>query len=133
MKRAPFKEELHTNYIFLYFTFIGLELDSITLFTKMNFFTSKTHISTSFTHAFYLLTWTCFNDVNMGKSILINSQLMNAFFMSSDKKKLNKIEKDKKTWKRKKHHWKWYQWKRDTRFKFFEAFLIWTKNKHRIY
>ena len=50
------KEELHSNYIFLHFALIVLEWDSITLFTKMNFFTSKTHISTSFTHAFYLLT-----------------------------------------------------------------------------
>ena len=38
------KEELHSNYIFLHFALIVLEWDSITLFTKMNFFTSKTHI-----------------------------------------------------------------------------------------
>ena len=33
-----FKGELHSNYIFLHFVLIGLEWDSITLFTKMNFF-----------------------------------------------------------------------------------------------
>ena len=33
-----FKGELHSNYIFLHFAFIGLELDSIILFTKMNLF-----------------------------------------------------------------------------------------------
>ena len=37
------KGELHSNYIFLYFALIDLEWDSITLFTKMNFFSSKTH------------------------------------------------------------------------------------------
>ena len=61
------KGELHSNYIFLHFALIGLEWDSITLFTKMNIFSSKTHISTPFAQdiymAFYLLTWTYFNDV----------------------------------------------------------------------
>ena len=60
-----FKGELHSNYIFLYFVLIGLEWDSITLFTKMNFFPSKTRISTPFTQ-----------DINippfMIKSILIH-------------------------------------------------------------
>ena len=32
-----FKGELHSNYIFLHFSLISLEWDSITLFTKMNF------------------------------------------------------------------------------------------------
>ena len=40
-----FKGKLHSNYIFLPFALIGLEWDSITLFTKMSFFSSKTHIS----------------------------------------------------------------------------------------
>ena len=35
------KGELHSNYIFLNFALIGLEWDSITLFTNMNFFSSK--------------------------------------------------------------------------------------------
>ena len=39
------KGEPHSNYIFLHFALIGLEWYSITLFTKMNFFSSKTHIS----------------------------------------------------------------------------------------
>ena len=34
----PLKGELHFDYIFLHFTLIGLEWDSITLFTKINFF-----------------------------------------------------------------------------------------------
>ena len=38
------KGELHSNYIFLHFALIGLEWDSITLSTKINFFSSKTHI-----------------------------------------------------------------------------------------
>ena len=42
------KGKLHSNYIFLYFVLIGLEWDSINLFTKMNFF-SKTHIPAPFT------------------------------------------------------------------------------------
>ena len=32
-----YKGELHSNYIFLYFVLIGLEWNSITLFTTMNF------------------------------------------------------------------------------------------------
>ena len=35
------KRELHSNYIFLNFALIGLEWDSTTLFTNMNFFSSK--------------------------------------------------------------------------------------------
>ena len=64
------------------------------------FFSSKTHISAPFTQdiymTFYLLTWTYFNDVNGGRNILINSQLKRILFMSSDKKKWNKTEKDRK-------------------------------------
>ena len=44
---------------------------------------------------FYLLTWTYFNDVNVGRNILINSQLKRILFVSSDKK-WNKTEKDRK-------------------------------------
>ena len=44
--------------------------------------------------AFYLLTWTYFNDVNGSRNILINSQLKKILFISSDKKKWNKTEKD---------------------------------------
>ena len=41
------KGELHSNYIFLYFALIGLEWDSITLFTKMNpFFPQNSHFNT---------------------------------------------------------------------------------------
>ena len=41
----------------------------------MNFFSSKTHISTSFTQVIYglLFTWTYFNDVNLGRNILIKN------------------------------------------------------------
>ena len=38
------KGELHSNYIFLYFVLFGLEWNSVNLFTRMNFFFSKTHI-----------------------------------------------------------------------------------------
>ena len=44
--------------------------------------------------AFYLLTY--FNDANEGRNILINSQLKRILFMSSNKKKWNKTEKDRK-------------------------------------
>ena len=57
------KGELHSYYIFLYFVLIGLEWDSITLFKKMNFFSSKLTIYTIYIYiyiyiymAFYLLT-----------------------------------------------------------------------------
>ena len=69
------KGELHSNYIFLYFVLFGLEWNSVNLFTRMNFFFSKTHIWAPFTQdiymTFYLLTWTYFNDVNGGKNILM--------------------------------------------------------------
>ena len=46
--------------------------------------------------AFYLLRWTYFNDVNGGRNILMNSQLKRILFISSDKKKWSKTEKDRK-------------------------------------
>ena len=46
--------------------------------------------------AFYLLTWTYFNDVNVDRNILINSQLIRILFLSSDMKKWNKTEKGRK-------------------------------------
>ena len=93
------KRELHSNYIFLYFVLIGLECDSITLFTKINFFffklTFQHHLHKIYM-VFYSLTWTYFNDVNGGRNILIQSQLKRILFMSSDTKKWNKTEKDRK-------------------------------------
>ena len=61
-------------------------------------FSSKTHISTPFAQYIfiYLLTWTYFNGVNGSRNILINSQLKRILFMSSNKKKWNKTEKDRK-------------------------------------
>ena len=57
--------------------------------------------------AFYLLTWTYFKDVIVGRNI-INSRLERILFISSDKKKLNKTEKDRKNMeKEKKKRWKW--------------------------
>ena len=93
------KGELYSNYILLYFGVFGLELDSITLFTKTNFFflpklTLQHHLHKIYM-AFYLLTWTYFNDVNGSRNILMNSQLKRILFMSSDKKKWNKTEKDR--------------------------------------
>ena len=131
------KVELHSNYIFLHFALIGLEWDSITLFTKNELFflpklTIQHHLHKIYM-AFYLLTWTYFNDLNGRRNILINSQLKR-ILMSSDKKKWNETERQEKTWKKKITAMKVrLQWKWDTRFKFFEAFWIWTKNKHRIY
>ena len=45
---------------------------------------------------FYLLTLTYYNHANVGRNILINSQLKRIIFMNSDKKKWNKTEKDRK-------------------------------------
>ena len=40
--------------------------------------------------------------INVGRNILINAQLKKIFFISNDRKKGNKTEKDcKKTWKKK--------------------------------
>ena len=90
-KSYCFKGEIHSIYIFLYFVLIGLEQDFIILFTKMNFFSlprltfqhhlHKVHMD------FYLLRFTYVNDVNVGRNILMNSQLKRNFFVSSDKKK----------------------------------------------
>ena len=96
---SKFKGELHSNYILLYFVVLGQDWASITLFTKINFFflpklTFQHHLHKIYM-AFYLLTWTYFNDVNGGRNILINSQLKRIFFMSCDKKKWNKTEKDR--------------------------------------
>ena len=132
------KGELHTNYSFLHFALIGLEWDSITLFissfclnwSRMGFYNP---ICTRYM-AFYLSIWTYVNDVSGGRNILINSQPKIILFMSSDKKNWKKLRKTEKTWKKKITAMKVrLQWKWDTRFKFFEAFWIWTKNKHRRY
>ena len=56
-----FKGELHSNDIFLHFALIGLEWDSITLFTKRNVFSSKTHISKRFAQDIYGLLFTNVN------------------------------------------------------------------------
>ena len=100
-KKDKVKRELHSNCIFLYFNLIALEQDSITLFKIMNFFfilklTFQHHMQKIYM-TFYLLTWTCFNDVNVGKNILINSQLTRFFFAISDKK----LKKTKKILKKK--------------------------------
>ena len=50
-----FKGELHSNYIFLHFALIGLKWDTITLFTKMNFFFfQKLHFNTICTRYIYI-------------------------------------------------------------------------------
>ena len=50
---------------------------------------------------FYLLIWSYFNDVNVGRNILINSELKRILFMSSDKKNETKLRKTEKMWKKK--------------------------------
>ena len=56
------KGELHSDYIFLYFVLIGLEWDSINLFTKMNFFFfQNSHFSTIYTRHIYDLLFTNMN------------------------------------------------------------------------
>ena len=51
---------------------------------------------------FYLVRWTYSNDVNVGRNILMNSQLKWILFMSSDKKKMKQNwERQEKRGKRK--------------------------------
>ena len=57
LKLIFIKGELHSNYIFRYFALIGLEWDSLNLFTKMNFFPPKTHISAPFTQDIYMTSY----------------------------------------------------------------------------
>ena len=45
--------------------------------------------------AFYLLTWTYFNEINVGRNILINFRLKRIIFISNDKKNWHKPEKDR--------------------------------------
>ena len=53
------KGELHSNYIFLHFVLLGLEWNSITLFTKMNFvFFQNSHFNTICTRYRYGLLFT---------------------------------------------------------------------------
>ena len=76
-----FKGELRSNYIFLYSTSIGLEYNPIQ--NNELFFISKLtfqfHLHKIF-KAFYLPAWTYFNGVNVGRNILIDSQLKNLFY-----------------------------------------------------
>ena len=117
------------NFTLIIFVLIGLGWDSITLFTKMNFFPSKTHISTPFTQDIYIYmvfhehilmtSWgqKHFNQLSTWKRIL---------FMSSDKKKWKRQKKTErqKDRERQKQNMKitamnkWLQCKWDTRFKF---------------
>ena len=55
------KGELHCHYVLLYFAVIGLEWDSITILTNVNFFSSKTNISTPFAQDIYGLLFTNMN------------------------------------------------------------------------
>ena len=59
------------------------------------FFLPKSPFTQDIYMAFYLLTWTYFNDVNVGRNILINSQLKRIFFYE----RRNKTEKDRKNMK----------------------------------
>ena len=72
------------------------------------FFFQNLHLYTICTRyiymTFHLLKWTYFNDVNGGKNILINSQLKRILFMSSNKKKWNKTEKDRKNMEKEKNN-----------------------------
>ena len=99
------KGELHSNYIFVRFALIGLDWYSIILFTKMNvFFLPKLtfqHYLHKIYMAFYLLTWTYFNDINGGRNILINSFILRILLMSSDKKNETKPRKTERNMEKK--------------------------------
>ena len=66
------------------------------IYKKELFFFQNSPFTQDIYMAFYLLTWTYFNDVNGGRNVLINSQFKRSIFMSSDKIKWNKTEKDRK-------------------------------------
>ena len=78
------KGELHSNKFVLYFALIGLEQDSITVY-KMIFFNSKTLTFQYHLHKALFTNMNIFNDVNVGRNSLINSQLKRILFMSSNK------------------------------------------------
>ena len=59
--------------------------------------------------------------------------LNESFLWAVTRKNEIKLRKTEKTWERKMTPMKVTEWKWDTRLKLFEAFSIWTKNKHRIY
>ena len=67
----------------------------------MNFVFFQTHISTPFAQdidmACYLLTWTCFNDVNGHRNILIKSQLTGILFMKATRQNETKLRQTEKT------------------------------------
>ena len=66
----------------------------------MNFFFQNSHFNTICTRYKYDLLFTnmnIFNDVNVGRNILINSRLRRILFMSSDKKNETKPRKTEKS------------------------------------
>ena len=92
---TPLKENF-TLIIFLHFVLIGLEWDSITLFTKMNYFflpklTFQHHLNKIYM-AFYSLTWRYFNDVNGCK----NLNLKGSFLWVATRKNETKLRKTEK-------------------------------------
>ena len=83
---------------------------------------------------FYLLTLTYYNHANVGRNVLINSQLKRIIFMNSDKKKWNKTEKDRKNIEKEKNTDESdFSENKIQDLIFFETFRIWTKNKHMRY
>ena len=68
---------------------------------------------------FYLLTWVYFNDVNVGRSTVINSQLKRILLLAAASKSETKLRGRKKD-KKRKHQWNHFQWEWETRFQFFE-------------
>ena len=66
---------------------------------KNDFFLSKLfllHHLYKIYMAFYLLTWTYFNEVIVGRNILIDSQVKRNLFIRSEEKIGNKTQKDRK-------------------------------------
>ena len=126
---SKFKGELHSNYILLYFVVLGQDWASITLFTKINFFflpklTFQHHLHKIYM-AFYLLTWTYFNDVNEGRNILINSQLKKLFLWATARKNETKLRKIEMTWNK-----KITAMKVTSRKMRYQIQILWSKNKH---
>ena len=91
-----FKGELHSNYIFLYFALIGLEWDSITLFTKMNFFFfQNSHFNTIYTRYKYTAFYDqVYSNTRVSTQVNTNRQEPARFNTSPTRVNTNQHESD---------------------------------------
>ena len=78
---------------------------------------------------FYLLTWVYFNDVNVGRNTVINSQLKRILLLAAASKSETKLrEAEKKIKKENTNETTFSESERPD----FNSLRIWTKSKHQI-